>query len=224
MIVKFTNSNINGSFINCRYSTRLLHKICLMNKRAKNKVNLDKVKKAIYYAQNYHARQRRKTGEPFYAHPLEVAYMVADYLFTTDMIVTSILHDTVEDTELTKAVVAKEFGDKIANQVEDLTRIKADRKISSVEIIETLYRQKKNDLLLIKLFDRLHNMQTVEAKSAEKIWKTTAETLQIFLTLANYLKMPDIAQQLNKHCMQVISSHKKLSLYDNVRDGFQSFP
>ncbi|WP_051965264.1 HD domain-containing protein [Rickettsia tamurae] len=70
----------------------------------------------------------------------------------------SILHNCIEDTELTKEIIAKEFGNKIANQVEDLTRIKQDRKISSAKMVRILYQQNKKDLLLIKLCDRLHNI------------------------------------------------------------------
>lgn len=73
-------------------------------------------------------------------------------------------------------------------QVEDLTRIKRNCiKISSAEIVEILYRKKKYDVLLIKLFDRLHNLQTISAKSPEKIMKTLTETLKRFITLSIYL-------------------------------------
>nr|WP_267881699.1 HD domain-containing protein [Rickettsia tamurae] len=68
------------------------------------------------------------------------------------------MHNCIEDTELTKEIIAKEFGNKIANQVEDLTRIKQDRKISSAKMVRILYQQNKKDLLLIKLCDRLHNI------------------------------------------------------------------
>ncbi len=77
-------------------------------------------------------------------------------------------------------------------------------------MVKMLYIQKKDDLLLIKLFDRLHNIQTVRAKSLDKIWQTTSETLQIFLALAAYLKIPEIAGQLEKHCLGVICNYEIL--------------
>ncbi|SPM45462.1 (p)pGpp hydrolase [Orientia tsutsugamushi] len=101
-------------------------------------------------------------------HPLEVAYMVADYIFETDTIITAILHDTIEDTTLTKEKIGQEFGHNIAEHVSDLTRIKDNKKISSREMIQTFYRQNKTELLLIKLFDRFHNIQTVSIKPYEK--------------------------------------------------------
>ncbi|WP_419234781.1 HD domain-containing protein [Rickettsia endosymbiont of Nabis limbatus] len=201
---------------NCRYSKRLLTKIMLINKISENKVDLSKIKKAIYFAKKYHGGQKRETGEFYYSHPLEVAYMVSDYLFRTDIIVTSILHDCIEDTLLTKEMIIKEFGYKIANQVEDLTRIKNDKKISSAEIVKILYQQKKKELLLIKLCDRLHNIQTVGAKSPKKGWKTILETLQSFLTIATYLKVPIVTNQLRTHCLNIIISYKESNLYNNI--------
>ncbi|WP_037214250.1 HD domain-containing protein, partial [Rickettsia tamurae] len=128
-------------FKSCDYSNKLLDKILLLNETAQVKVDINEIKQSICYAKEYHANQKRQSGEPYYSHPLEVAYMVADYLFRTDILVSSILHDTIEDTELTKEMVAQVFGDLVARQVEDLTRIKGDRKISSAEMIETLYQR-----------------------------------------------------------------------------------
>ncbi|KJW03314.1 HD domain protein [Rickettsia endosymbiont of Ixodes pacificus] len=201
---------------NCLYSKRLLTKIMLINKISRNRIDLNKIKKAIYFAKKYHGKQKRETGEFYYSHPLEVAYMISDYLFRTDIIVTSILHDCIEDTLLTKEMIIKEFGYKIANQVEDLTRVKNDKKISSAEMVEILYQQKKKDLLLIKLFDRLHNIQTVGAKPPEKGWRTILETLQVFLTVATYLKIPNVARQLHTHCLNITANYKKLNLYNNA--------
>ncbi|WP_341789681.1 MULTISPECIES: HD domain-containing protein [unclassified Rickettsia] len=196
--------------LNCCYSKRLLKKLLLLNKYTTNTIDFDQVTKAIYYAKKYHGGQKRKTGELFYTHTLEVAYMISDYSFKTDLIVTAILHDAIEDTELTQEMIAEAFSDKIASYVEDLTRIKKDYKISAVEMVKMLYIQKKDDLLLIKLFDRLHNIQTVRAKSLDKIWQTTSETLQIFLALAAYLKIPEIAGQLEKHCLRVVFNYEIL--------------
>ncbi|SPM44952.1 (p)pGpp hydrolase [Orientia tsutsugamushi] len=129
-----------------------------------------------------------------------VAYMVADYSFETDTIITAILHDTLEDTTLTKEKIVKVFGRKIAEQVSDLTRIKDNKKISSREMIQTFYRQNKTELLLIKLFDRFHNIQTVSIKPYEKRQEIILETQQEFIPLAEYLKLREIAIELNKYC------------------------
>ncbi len=139
----------------------------------------------------------RQSGEPYYSHPIEVAYMVLDYLFRTDILVTAILHDTLEDTELTKEQISQEFGWKVANQVIDLTRIKENGiKISAAETVEILYKEKKYDVLLIKFFDRLHNMQTINVKSPEKIQKTVQETISRFLSLSIYFKLENLVHIL----------------------------
>ncbi len=151
---------------------------------------------------------------------LEVAYMISDYLFRTDIIVTSILHDTIEDTELTKEKIAKEFGVKVANQVQDLTRIKCEGvKTSSAKTVELLYKEKKYDVLLVKLFDRLHNMQTIGAKSPEKMKKIVDETLQIFLMLAAVLGVHEI--ELSKYCLCTISNYNNIRYYVDIMDNFQ---
>ncbi|MDR0774269.1 MAG: HD domain-containing protein, partial [Rickettsia sp.] len=153
----------------------MLKELILLNKKVKQPIDMYEVKKGIYYAKKYHGSQMRQFGEPYYSHPIEVAYMIAQYtaleiprLFRTDMIVTALLHDTIEDTQLTEKMIAYIFGSQVASQVEDLTRVKPHGKISSAEMVEMLYKEKKHDVLLVKLFDRLHNLQTVSAKSPEK--------------------------------------------------------
>jgi (p)ppGpp synthase/HD superfamily hydrolase len=202
-----TDLNWELNFEPCVYSDRLLNKLIIINKQAINKINLTEVKKAIYYAKKYHGLQKRQSGEPYYSHPLEVAYMVADYCFTTNIIVTSILHDTIEDTELTKEMIEYIFGTLIADQVEDLTRIKIDRKISSAEMVTFLYLNHKYDLLLIKIFDRLHNIETIKIKSNADVNRIVYETMQYFISSSMYLrhKIPnilDIENQLIELCLQ----------------------
>lgn len=96
----------------CYYSNRLIGKLKLLD--TENKLDFILINKAIYYAKKYHGNQLRKSGEPYYSHPLEVAYLFSEYVekeelqyYTTDLIVTAILHDTIEDTVLTKEMIAK---------------------------------------------------------------------------------------------------------------------
>ena len=187
----------------CCYASRLLDKLYGINQEAKNKIDFVEIKKAIYYAKKYHGTQRRDAGEPYYSHPLEVAYTVADYLFRTDIIVTSILHDTLEDTDMTFEMIASIFGPPIANQVTDLTRTRKDgQKMSSSETVALLFQQKKYEVLVIKLFDRLHNMETIDAKFPEKRKAVTKETLQYFLVLSELLELPKLANDLYEECRQ----------------------
>ena len=175
-----------SKYQSCTYSESLINKINIQNEKSNHQVDLLQIKKAIYYAKKYHGSQKRLSGEPYYSHPLAVAALVAPYCFKTDILVTSILHDTIEDTYLTKDLIEHIFDANIASKVEDLTRVKLNREISAAEVVELLWLQKKEELLLVKFFDRLHNMKTIEVKSAEKISKAIAETLEIFISLEIY--------------------------------------
>ncbi|WP_417905608.1 HD domain-containing protein [Candidatus Tisiphia endosymbiont of Micropterix aruncella] len=219
----------NSRYQSCAYAERLLNELMLLNTKVKQPVNIYEVKKGIYYAKKYHGSQMRQSGEPYYSHPIEVAYMVAQYtaleiprLFRTDMIVTALLHDTLEDTELTKKMIAYIFGSKVASQVEDLTRVKPHGKISSAETLNLLFQQKKYDVALIKIFDRIHNLQTLGAKSPEKAKKIIQETIEHFVTLCAYLEIPRAEQELIKLCYQNLPIDP-FSLYFKVfsEDNFQ---
>ncbi|MCC8484165.1 MAG: HD domain-containing protein [Rickettsia endosymbiont of Labidopullus appendiculatus] len=191
----------------CEYSAKLLNKLILLNKQVADSVDINEITKAIYYAKKYHGSQMRQSGEPYYSHPIEVAYMVAQYtaqeihqLFKTEMIVTSLLHDTIEDTTLTEEMITRIFGSNVASQVEALTRVKPYGKISSKETLDLLYQQKRFDVILIKLFDRIHNLQTLGAKSAEKAMKIVKETICYFIKLCFYLEIPTAEKQLIELC------------------------
>lgn len=202
----------------CCYSERLINKITSLNKKHGDQVDINQINKAIFYCKKYHANQKRLSGEPYYSHPLEVTFMVADYIFNTDILVTSVLHDTIEDTPLTKQMIATLFNFNIANQVEALTRIKVDRKITILELIQTLLSLKNYyDLLVVKYFDRIHNMQTIAAKLPNKIAKTAEETFKIFLVINIYLssKNPDFLsyeKQLAGLCYRYMNLKQQLPL------------
>jgi guanosine-3',5'-bis(diphosphate) 3'-pyrophosphohydrolase len=143
---------------NDRYVTRLRKKLLVLD--TEGKLDFAQIDKAIYWAKKYHAGQMRKSGEPFYTHPLEVAYIISDFLLKSDVIVASILHDIVEDTEVTAEMIQAEFGTRIAETVDRLTRDRPDgSKLSVEEIVNNAYKHKDREVLLIKLIDRLHNIQ-----------------------------------------------------------------
>lgn len=202
---------------NCQYSIRLMDKLNRLNEKSDDKIDLSMVDKAIYYAKKYHGAQTRESGEPYYSHPLEVAYLISDYLFKshhlfesnnqskTNLIITSILHDTIEDTEMTKEIIANIFGDQIASNVEALTRDKPNYKISSAKMIESLSQQKKYGLALIKIFDRIHNLKTIETKSPQKARKIIEETISAFITPAIQLEEISVEKELTTLCYQLLS-------------------
>lgn len=196
-------------FETCYYSTRLLDKISILNQTTQYPVDVHLIRKAIYYTKKYHDSQIRLSGEPYYTHPIEVAFMVCDYLFETEAIITSLLHDTLEDTALTYSMIVDLFGELIAEQVEGLTRIKSSGKITSAELVKQLWVEGKYNLILIKLFDRIHNLQTIFAKSPEKQRKIIDETLKYFLALGDILEVPSLTEAIYKTCYE---TNKQLGL------------
>jgi (p)ppGpp synthase/HD superfamily hydrolase len=134
----------------------------------------------------------------------------------------------IEDTELTKNLISYIFGNNIANYVAALTRVTVDRKVSIPEMISSLWLQRKNnDLLLIKYFDRLHNLQTITFKPHSKIIDTIEETFKSFLSLSFYLKAtnPDLLtthETIIKLCYQQLGIKQLLSsiLFDMLEDNF----
>ncbi len=183
----------------CQYSIRLIEKLKSLD--TKNILDFDLINKAIYWAKKYHGDQKRKSGEAYYTHPLEVAYMISEHRLKTDVIVASILHDIIEDTEVTAGMIIDNFSWRVDQIVDMLTRDRPDEsKLSVQEVINNAYYKKDNEVLLIKLFDRLHNVQTIGSMSTEKTKKITDETLKKFITLSIYLgeKVSGILEIENK--------------------------
>jgi (p)ppGpp synthase/HD superfamily hydrolase len=191
----------------CKYSIRLIAKLKSLD--TKNVLDFNLINKAIYLAKKYHGNQKRKSGEPYYTHPLEVAYMISDHKLKTDVIVASILHDIIEDTEVTVEMIEGTFGQRIAEMVDMLTRDRPDgTKLTIEEVINNAYKKADKEVLLIKLIDRLHNIQTIGSLSAKKIEKTITETLANFIASSMYLGLLEIESQLTESCMYYDSKQK----------------
>ena len=187
----------------CQYSVRLIEKVKSLD--TKNILDFDLINKAIYWAKKYHGKQKRKSGEAYYTHPLEVAYMISDYKLKTDVIVASILHDIVEDTEVTTGMILDNFGWRIAQMVDRLTRDRPDgNKLSVKQILNNAYEFKDEEVLLIKLFDRVHNLTTLDAITAEKKQKIALETLSSFVLLSASLNINQ-ESNLNSLIYNIIS-------------------
>lgn len=186
----------------CQYSTRLIEKLESLD--TKNILDFDLINKAIYWAKKYHGDQKRKSGEAYYTHPLEVAYMISDYKLKTDVIVASILHDIIEDTEVTAGMIFDNFGWRIAEMVDRLTRDRPDgTKLSVEEILINAYKNNDKEILLIKAIDRVHNLNTVSYLSLEKQKKQVYETIKNFLICAEELSLNHISQFFYAECIKL---------------------
>jgi GTP pyrophosphokinase len=135
--------------------------------------------------------------------------MISEYKLKTDVIVASILHDIIEDTPVTAGMILDNFGWRITEMVDRLTRDRPDgTRLSVEEILSNAYEFKDEEVLLIKLLDRLHNLSTLDAITAEKKQKIALETLSSFLAIAlSFDEQGD--QMIAKLCF----SHLQLNYY-----------
>lgn len=156
-------------------------------------VDTGRLRDALEYANEKHFGQTRKSGEPYISHPVEVMGLVASMKLDASSLCAALLHDTVEDTEATLAIVEERFGRDVAELVDGLTKIAKisfkSREEHQAENIRKLIVAMSRDLrvIFVKLADRMHNIQTLGAMSDEKKERIGRETLEIYAPLANRL-------------------------------------
>ena len=178
------------------------------------------IRRAYEYSAKAHEGQTRQTGEPYVQHPLAVAGVLIFLKLDVPAIVAGLLHDTLEDTVATRAELEKEFGSDVARLVEGVTKIGQipfkTYEEKQAENFRKMVLSMADDIrvVFIKLADRLHNMQTLEALADDKRRKIAQETMEIYAPLANRLGMSWIKQQLEDLCFQYLQpdaySHLKL--------------
>jgi len=171
------------------------------------------IRKAFEMALDAHKDQRRKTGEPFIYHPIAVAKIVANEIgLGAPSIAAALLHDTVEDTDYTFADIENAFGETISKIVNGLTKISRLQKDQDVSIQAENFRKMLltlNDdvrVILIKIADRFHNMQTLQYMKPEKQVKIASETLFIYAPLAHRLGLYNIKTQLEDLALKFTES------------------
>src|SRR5438105_817103 len=158
--------------------------------------------RAYVYAMKAHGEQLRASGDPYFSHPLEVAAIVTDLKLDDATIVAALLHDTIEDTEATRAEIDQLFGKDIGRLVEGLTKLKrldlVSREAKQAENLRKLLLAIADDVrvLLVKLADRLHNMRTLDFVPASSRQRIAEETLDIYAPLAGRMGMQEIREEL----------------------------
>ncbi len=149
-----------------------------------------------------HLGQSRKSGEPYITHPVAVAGILAELGLDTETIIAAILHDTLEDTELSREELAGEFGEEVAELVDGVTKLDkmrfGSRQEADAESFRKMLLAMARDLrvILIKLADRLHNMRTLGAKDAASRRRIARETLEIYAPIAQRLGMNKFKAEL----------------------------
>ena len=192
------------------------------------------IKKAYDYAECLHQGQTRQSGEAYISHPLNVAYILAEMRADRDTICAALLHDTLEDTNITKEDIAAEFNKNISNLVDGVTKLakmnfssKEDQNLANTRKIITGITDDVR-IIIIKLADRLHNMRTLEFKSKFKQQENALETIEIFVPLAYYIGAYRIKSELEDLSLRYLKpdkykelEEKKLRLESESKDCLQ---
>jgi len=164
--------------------------------------DLSLIRAAWLFCIQQHEGQMRASGEPYIIHPLEVAQVLAEWKMDSTAIAAGLLHDAVEDTDVSPAEIAKRFGEQVAHIVEGVTKLDkikfANREDHQAENIRKMLLAMVTDVrvVLIKLADRLHNMRTLEHLKPEKQQRIARETLEVYAPLAHRLGMGKVRGEL----------------------------
>ncbi|MBB6309869.1 RelA/SpoT family protein [Xanthobacter tagetidis] len=180
--------------------------------------------RAYVYAMKAHGSQLRASGDPYFSHPLEVAAILTDLKLDDATIVAALLHDTIEDTDATKAEIERLFGHQIATLVEGLTKIKkldlVSKQAKQAENLRKLLLAIADDVrvLLVKLADRLHNMRTLKWVPPDKRDRVAQETLDIYAPLAARMGMQDMREELEDLAFRQLSPEAYQSITTRVSE------
>jgi len=165
---------------------------------------------AYLEARRLHEGQLRKSGHPYISHPVEVARLLAEYGLDAETIAAALLHDTVEDTEVTLEYLAEEFGETTATLIDGVTkldRIKfSNREQAQAATIRKMVVAMARDVrvLLIKLVDRLHNIRTIAPLSPEKQERIARETIEVYAPLAHRLGVQEVKHEMEDRCFEIL--------------------
>lgn len=177
--------------------------------------DLKMVHKAIRLIKKYHGPVKRKSGEPFYLHPIAVATIILDYTDDIDTIIGALLHDIVEDTALTLPQIELMFNTNVKQIVDGVTHLDSREKtvyklkLAAHENIRQLLEIEDKRVLYVKLADRMHNMRTIQFHSSLAKRKGIAEeTLQFFVPVAHYLGLQQAADELKARSFEVLNQEE----------------
>ncbi len=182
------------------------------------RTNATLIRDAYVYGARMHEGQFRKSGEPYFSHPVEVASILAEMRLDDETIITALLHDTIEDTRSTYGEIAKRFGPEIAELVDGVTKLTnlqlSSSETKQAENFRKLFMAMSKDLrvILVKLADRLHNMRTIKSMGADKQVQKARETMDIFAPLAGRMGMQWMRDELEDLAFSVLNSDGRRSI------------
>ncbi|GFO72230.1 GTP diphosphokinase/guanosine-3',5'-bis (diphosphate) 3'-diphosphatase [Bathymodiolus japonicus methanotrophic gill symbiont] len=188
----------------------LFEKLNTLLSKYLNSAHIDQVYQAYRYGAKHHQGQFRKTGEAYICHPLAVAISLAKMRMDVHGIMAAILHDLIEDTDVSKQEILELFGEDVAELVDGVTKLtqlncktQAEAQAENVRKM-CLAMAKDMRVIMVKLGDRLHNMQTLGVMRPDKKRRIAKETLDIYTPIANRLGMNNIRHQLESLCFEAM--------------------
>ncbi|WP_421760262.1 RelA/SpoT family protein [Devosia sp.] len=185
--------------------------------------------KAYVYAMQKHGMQKRASGDPYFAHPLEVAAILTELKLDDASIAVALLHDTIEDTDATRAEIDQLFGAEIGAIVDGLTKIErlqlVTREEAQAENLRKLLLAISADVrvLLVKLADRLHNMRTLDFMPPEKRKRIATETMDIYAPLAGRMGMQDMRSELEDLSFKTLQPEHYAAITDRLAEMKSGF-
>ncbi len=193
-------------------------------KKVRPTANLTLISKAYELSKKAHEGQKRKSGEPYFAHPVEVAHILASHWMDEETIATGLLHDVVEDTLISLGTLEKEFGKEIAELVDGVTKLSQisfrSKDVRQSESFRKMLLAMAQDIrvIIVKLADRLHNMRTLEHMSEMRQQAIAQETLDIYAPLANRLGISWLKSELEDLALKFL----KPVIYQKLLEKVQS--
>lgn len=189
--------------------------------------DLVRVEKALAMCKEVHKDQKRRSGDPYHTHPIAVALLLANMHADADTLIAALLHDAVEDTPTTLDDVDREFNGSVRMLIDGVTKLCAEDVMSSptlnesVETLRKIFTLMEQDIriMVIKLVDRLHNMQTAEFLPEEKRQILARETMDIYVKIADRLSMQDIRDELEGLCLAILDPERFADLQKLLLDN-----
>lgn len=190
-----------------------IDKILYLAKKANNTIDRYMIIKAYKYAQEKHKNQLRKSGELYIIHPLNVAYILAGLGVDTQTICAALLHDVVEDTDATYDDIKNNFGEEIAQIVEGVTKLNTLFKTVEEKQAENYKKmfiamEKDIRIIILKLADRLHNINTLEHLRRDRQIAISKETVELYAPIAHKLGMYELKTQLEDGAFKYLYSNE----------------
>lgn len=186
------------------------------------KADIKLIKKAYDFGELHHRGQKRNSGEDYYIHPIAVAKKLSEMKLDDQTICAGLMHDVLEDTDVTRDQMAEVFGEEITFLVDGVTKLKnlnyTSREEKQAENIRKMVMAMSNDVrvVLIKLSDRLHNMRTLEYMTRKKQIQIADETLEIYVPLAHRLGIYSLKWELEDLCFRYQEPEKYYELAEMV--------